>query len=298
MLIEKLGEFGLIERFRRQIKLDASVIVGSGDDCAVLKFDKLNYQLYTCDLIVQDVDFTLKDKPNFIGRKAISISISDIASCGGIPRHCVISLGFPRKTPVKFIDNLFKGMQDIARNYKINIVGGDLSRADKIVIDVSMLGLVKKKNLVLRSKARVQDIIIVTGSFGGSITGKHLCFTPRLKEAQMLVNNFTPHAMIDISDGLIQDLSHILRQSKVGARIYEDLIPISKQARSFNDALYSGEDFELLFALSPLKARRLLKKYPRTFKAIGEIVDASYGFKLLDKRNQSMDIKIKGYKHF
>ena len=298
MLVSKLGEFGLIERFCRQIKTDATVIKGSGDDCAVLKFDKSNYQLFTCDMIVEGVDFTLKDNPYLIGRKAVAISISDIASCGGIPRHCVASLGLPAHATVGFTDKLFKGMHDIAKAYKINIVGGDISRANKLTFDVSMLGVVQKKKLTLRSGARTGDIILVSGSLGGSISGKHLRFTPRLKESRLLVNNFKVHAMIDISDGLIQDLNHILKESRVGARIYEELIPKSRKARSLDDALYSGEDFELLFTLSPHDTKKLFRKHPLGFKVIGEIVDAAYGLKLFDKNNREKIVKLKGYRHF
>jgi thiamine-monophosphate kinase len=104
--------------------------------------------------------------------------------------------------------------------------------------------------------------------------------------------------MIDISDGLIQDLNHILKQSRVGARIYEELIPKSRKARSLDDALYSGEDFELLFTLSPHDAKKLFRKHPLGFKVIGEIVDAAYGLKLFDKNNREKIVKLKGYRHF
>jgi thiamine-monophosphate kinase len=215
MLISRLGEFGLIERFRKRIKTDASVIKGSGDDCAVLSYDKTRYQLFTCDMIMEDVDFTLKDKPFLIGRKAIAVQLSDIASCAGTPRHCLISMAVSGRASLKFMDELLRGMLDIAKKYKVNIVGGDLCRSRKLVIDVSLLGLVLKKDLLLRSGAQPGDIIFVTGCLGGSIRGKHLRFIPRLKESAFLAKNFKCHSMIDISDGLVQDLSHILEQSYV-----------------------------------------------------------------------------------
>ena len=298
MLLSNLGEFGLIERFRKLIKTDRSVIKGSGDDCAVLKLDKDNYQLYTCDMIVEGVDFTLKDDAYLIGRKAVAISISDIAAFAGIPRHCAVSLAIPKKTKVKFVDRLFKGMLDIAMAYKINIVGGDISRANKLAIDVSMLGVVRKKRVVLRSGAKAGDIILVTGRLGGSISGKHLRFEPRVKEARYLTDNFKVHAMIDISDGLAQDLAHIAEQSRVGALLYEGLIPQSAQARGLNDALYSGEDFELLFTLSRIDAGRLLSKYPGSFKAIGEIVEKRRGLRLVGKTGREKSLKYKGFRHF
>lgn len=298
MQIKKIGEFGLIERFRKAIKTDSSVVKGSGDDCAVLKFDKSNYQLYTCDMLVQDVDFSLKDKPYSLGRKSLAVQVSDIAACGGLPRHCLISLSMPSKTKLEFVNKLFKGMLDLAKDYNINIVGGDLSRGKQLVIDVSMLGVVEKKNLVLRSQARKGDIIFVTGALGGSIRGKHLLFRPRLKEARFLVNNFKVNSMIDISDGLASDLGHILKQSAVGAVIYEELIPIDKQARNLNEALFMGEDFELIFTLSNQEARRLLDKKLTGFKAIGEIVDKKCGLRLIDKRSREKIIQPKGFRHF
>jgi len=298
MLITKLGEFGLIERFKKSIKTDSQVYRGSGDDCAVLKFDKNTYQLFTCDMLIEGVDFNPGEKPYLIGRKSIAVSASDIAACAGLPRHCLVSLGIPLKTRVDFIDRLFKGMLDITRQYKINLAGGDLSRSEKLIIDVSMLGIVEKKYLALRSGAKTGDIIFVSGELGGSILGKHLTFEPRLKEARFLVKNFKVNAMIDISDGLASDLGRILEQSSAGALIYEDLIPVSKQARGLNDALYMGEDFELLFTLSREEAKKILNKRLTDFKPIGEIVEKKLGLRLIDKRNKERIIKPKGFRHF
>lgn len=298
MLISKLGEFGLIDRFNKAIKTDAGVVVGSGDDCAVLKWDKEKYLLATCDMIVEGVDFSAQDKPHLIGRKALSVSLSDIASCAGLPRYCLVSLGAPKSTSVEFMDRLLSGMLSVCRQYKINIVGGDLSRSDKIVIDVSMLGFVEKDNLVLRRGAKIGDTIFVTGKLGGSNFGKHLKFSPRIKEARFLVNNFKVNSMIDISDGLCQDLGHILRKSRVGAKIFEDLIPLSKKAQGLKDALYTGEDFELLFTLSKREAQRLLKKGLAVFVPIGEIMPAAFGLSLVDKKNKLMKLSQCGFKHF
>ena len=298
MLVKDLGEFKLIERFRKQIKPDSSLIVGSGDDCAVLRFDRQKFQLFTCDMIVENVDFTLKDDPYLIGRKAVAVSISDIASSCGLPKHCLVSLGVPKNTPLKFLDRLFKGMSDICREYQINIAGGDLSSSSKVIIDVSMLGLVEKKRLTLRSAAKPGDYIFVTGELGGSILGKHFKFTPRIREARFLSENFKINAMIDVSDGLAQDLGHILSQSKAGAVIYEELIPLSPQARNLSDALNNGEDFELIFTMTQMEGKRLLKKRIINFKLIGEIVDKKYGFKLTYCSGKIKDIKLKGFTHF
>ena len=298
MLIKNIGEFGLIDRIKKLIKTDASVVKGPGDDCAVIKFSKDKYMLFTCDMIVEGVDFTAKERPYLVGRKAIAVSVSDIAACAGLPRYCLVSVGLPKNTSVEFIDKLVKGMLSLAKKYGINIVGGDLSRARQLTIDVSMLGIVEKKNLVLRSGAKTGDIIFITGKLGGSILGRHLRFMPRLKEARFLARNFSVNSMIDISDGLVQDLGHILEESSTGAIIYEDLIPISKQARNLHDALYWGEDFELLFTLSASEAKKLYRKKLTGFKPIGGIVDKKYGLRLVDRRGKEKIIKPKGFQHF
>ncbi|MFH0791328.1 MAG: thiamine-phosphate kinase [Candidatus Omnitrophota bacterium] len=298
MLISKIGEFGLIERFRRHIKTDASVIKGSGDDCAVLAYNKNNYQLYTCDMIVEGVDFTLKDNPCLIGRKALAVSLSDIAACGGIPRYAVVSLGIHKNTTVEYIDRVSRGLFSLAKQYKVNIVGGDISKAAGLIINVAMMGIVEKKYLALRSGAEKGDIICVSGELGGSIQGKHLKFTPRIKESRYLVKNFKINSMIDISDGLLQDLGHILTASGKGAVIYETAIPLSRQAKRIEDALYGGEDFELLFTLPRRYAKKILGKNPFQFKLIGEITDKQYGLKLIDRNNKELKIARGGFNHF
>lgn len=298
MRINKIGEFGLINRIRKLIKTDPSVIQGIGDDCAVLKFEKDKCLLFTSDMLVEGVDFYRQENPYLIGRKSLAVSISDIAACAGLPNYCLISVGLAPNTSVEFVDKLIKGIMNLAKIYKINIVGGDLSRSDKLVIDVSMLGMVEKKYLAKRDGAKVGDIIFVTGRLGGSIFGKHLRFTPRLNEARFLVKNFKINSMIDISDGLAFDLNHILEESNVGAVIYEELIPKSRQARNLADALYMGEDFELLFTMAPAHAKKLLRKKQTKFSPLGEIIDKKYGLRLIDKKGKEKIIKPDGFRHF
>ena len=298
MQLNRIGEFGLIERLKKHIKTDSSVVVGSGDDCAVLKFNKDKYQLLTCDMIVEGVDFTFKDRLDLIGRKALAISLSDIASCAGIPRHAVVSMGIPKRLKVESVEKIAKGLFALADKFKVNIVGGDLSAANRLTIDVSLLGEVEKNKLVLRKGAKIGDIIFVTGSLGGSIRGKHLKFTPRFKEARFLVSNFKVNAMIDVSDSLAQDLGHILKASNAGAVLYEALIPMSKEAVKMEDALYGGEEFELLFTMPLKEARRLMKKKLGIFKPIGKITAKLTGLILVDKFNREKIISPKGYRHF
>lgn len=298
MRISELGEFALIERFRRKISTDSSVIKGSGDDCAVLKFDRARYQLFTCDMLVEGVDFSSQEDPLLVGRKSIAVSLSDIAACAGIPAHCLVSLGLPKKTSVSFTDKLFRGMLAMARKFNLNLVGGDLSSSAKLVIDVSMLGFVEKKYFVSRGNARAGDVIFVSGTLGGSILGRHLKFTPRVKEARYLVENFRINAMIDVSDGLAQDLGHILRQSSKGAVLFEDLLPFDSRAKGLDDLLYSGEDFELLFTASRPQAEKILRKSGRLFKPIGEILGQGRGITLITTAGEEREIQPKGFRHF
>ena len=298
MRIKDIGEFALIKRFQKKIHLNSSVVMGSGDDCAVLKFNKDAYQLFTCDMIVEGVDFYKTADFRLVGRKALGISISDIAACGGIPKQAVVALGLPRNMAVGQVDLLAKGLFDLAGKFDINIVGGDISASDKLVIDVSMLGEVRKNDLCLRSGAKVNDLVMVTGEFGGSIKGKHLEFSPRLKESQFLVRNFKINAMIDVSDGLVQDLGHILEQSSVGAVLYESLIPLSRHSSGLDEALCSGEEFELLFTVSRKEASKIIKNKKYRFKVIGEIMPKSFGLRLIDYKNRYASFKLKGYRHF
>jgi thiamine-monophosphate kinase len=298
MRISELGEFALIERFRRRIRTASSVIKGSGDDCAVLKFDRARYQLFTCDMLVEGVDFSSQEGPFLVGRKSIAVSLSDIAACAGIPAHCLVSLGLPKKTSVSFTDKLFQGMLAMARKFNLNLVGGDLSSSPKLVIDVSMLGFVEKKYFISRGNARAGDVIFVSGTLGGSIFGRHLKFTPRVKEARYLVENFRINAMIDVSDGLAQDLGHILRQSSKGAVLFEDLLPFDSRAKGLDDLLYSGEDFELLFTASRPQAEKILRKSGRLFKPIGEIVGQGRGITLITTAGEERGIQPKGFRHF
>jgi thiamine-monophosphate kinase len=196
--------------------------------------------------------------PQAIGHKALACSISDIAAMGGYPTFAVVSIGIPKNLPVRFIKEVYQGIGRTARAFNVSIVGGDTIKTDKIVINVALLGLVKKKDLVTREGAKAGDWIFVTGPLGGSFkSGRHLNFTPRLAQARFLVENFKPNAMMDISDGLSGDLNHILKASRVGACLDQASIPRQRRV-SLSQALNDGEDFELLFTLSPKSAGSLM----------------------------------------
>ena len=258
MKVSQLGEFGLIDVLKKYAPVSKAVIKGIGDDAAVLPYSKKEYLILTTDMLSEGTHFTRRMPPQAIGHKALACSISDIAAMGAWPTFAVVSIGIPKNLSVRFIRDVYKGMQRIARDFNVSIVGGDTIKTDQIVINVALLGLVEKKYLTTRDGARAGDWIFVTGALGGSLkSGRHLNFSPRLAQARFLVEKFKPNAMIDISDGLGGDLNHILKASRVGARLDDASIPRHKGV-SLSRALNDGEDFELLFTLSPIKARSLM----------------------------------------
>lgn len=301
--LKDIGEFGLIDCLHKSIRVDKNVICGIGDDAAVLKYDKDRYLLFTTDMLIEGAHFTRSMPPESIGHKALAVNISDIAAMGGLPKHALVSLGVPQDLSFAFINKIYKGMIKLARQFHINIVGGDTNRSEKIIINISLLGEVEKKLLVLRKGAKPEDLIFVTGSLGRSfINEKHLNFIPRIAFARALVKKHKPSAMIDISDGLVLDLGHILEMSKVGAIIYEKLIPRTKNA-TLNQALYDGEDFELVFTMPRQEARLLLNslkniKNEIPISLIGEIFFSRQAILLADRFNNLRPLAKKGFTHF
>ncbi|MBF0533030.1 MAG: thiamine-monophosphate kinase [Candidatus Omnitrophica bacterium] len=299
MRLTGLGEFGLIERIRRSVKNSARTVIGIGDDAAVVSLVAGQQLLLTTDMLVEGVHFTKDMTARLIGRKAMNCSVSDIAAMGGIPRFALISLAVPGNLETVFVDDLFRGLREAAAAFALDIVGGDTVRNDKIVINVALTGEGKAGQVVSRGGAKPGDQILVTGPLGGSLTsGGHLKFLPRVKEARYLVEHFLPTAMIDVSDGLASDLGHILAQSKVGAVIEESAIPLRKGA-IIDNALYDGEDFELIFTLAQKPAAQLLKtKTLYHFYRIGEIQEAAKGYLIKKRYGRCLPVENKSYKHF
>ncbi len=300
MKLRDLGEFNFINRISKAIKLSSQVVKGIGDDAAVLKYTKDKYLLFTTDILLEGKHFYKGSSAGLVGKKALSSNISDIAAMGGIPKFAVISIGLPGSMNLKYADELYKGIRKVADKFSVDLVGGDTVGSNKIIINIALIGEVEIKNLALRSKAKEEDAIFVTGDIGGSIKLKHLNFTPRLKEARYLVKNFKINSMIDVSDGLLADLAHILEESDKGAVIYEKTIPVSKDAIDFNSAMRDGEDFELIFTLPKKQADRLEDIWPfeTRLSRIGRICSACKGFYLIRKNGKSEKIKSAGFTHF
>jgi len=303
MKLKDLGEIKLIKGFAKTMRLDRSVVKGSGDDAAVMKWTKDKYLLLTCDMVIEGVHFKLPDaRPFDIGWKAMARNISDIAAMGGSPRYALVSVAIDPGKPRRFASELVKGMNAAASRFRVNIVGGDMSRSGKLMIDISLAGEVEKRNVVYRSGARPGDVVLVTGAIGGSGKGKHLKFTPRVEEAREIVKRFRINSMIDISDGLVMDLWRILDSSRVGATLYQNAIPLSKDAGPFDRCVSEGEDFELLFTMSVNEAKRFFRTYLGKMKTpvtlIGEITPWKNGYKLVDSEGRIKKLGPKGYAHF
>ena len=299
--LSDIGEFGLIDKIARRIFRSKRVIKGIGDDTAVLPLNAAKQLLFTTDMLAEGVHFTKRAAPQAIGHKALACNISDIAAMGGVPTYAVVSIGLPPALAVSYVEKIYEGINKLAKEFSVSVVGGDTIRSNKIIINIALLGEVEKRNLTLRSCARAGDWIFVTGALGRSFpTGKHLTFIPRLKEARFLVERFKPTAIEDISDGLAGDLGHILRASKVGARIFEKEIPRTKSA-TLTQALYDGEDFELLFTLPPVKAQRLLAwqaaRRSWFFYSIGRITTGNR-LELVKEDGSRRLLKKEGFKHF
>jgi thiamine-monophosphate kinase len=295
-----LGEFGLINRIKEQAEKTSSVIKGIGDDAAVLAMPTGKCLLVTTDMVLEGVHFTKKMPAGSIGHKVLAASISDIAAMGGTAKYAVISLGVPASCSWQFVSRMYQGIHRTAKKFKISIVGGDTVRSPKIIINVALVGVANRNEVVYRSGARKGDHIFVTGPLGRSLSSQwHYRFIPRLAQAQYLVKKSKPTAMIDVSDGLAADLGHILTESKVGAILEESCIPLRRGAR-LRDALYDGEDFELLFTLPPLQAQRLQSRTRQgySFYCIGNIVDQKKGLQIKTKKGGFKKIKARGYTHF
>jgi thiamine-monophosphate kinase len=291
--LSNIGEFELIRRISKKTSSGPSVFKGIGDDCAVLKYTKDSYLLFTTDMIVEDVHFRRRDaSPEAIGHKALAVNISDIAACGGIPKWAVVSAGIPTEISYRYLSRLYQGIKRLAARFNIDIVGGDTNLSRKLVISIALIGQVKKKDLTLRSGAKDKDVIFLSGLLRQR--PDDLSFLPRLKKARQLIRNVKVNSMIDISDGFFQDLGHILEEGKKGAIVYESLMPSTQKKGSYIKLLNTGEQFELIFTVS----RSQIKRVPEGMYPVGEIRKESPGIIYITRDGKSQKISPRGFSHF
>lgn len=333
MKVSQLGEFGLIDLLAKMInhtedKRLASwqqLIIGIGDDAAAWQGDT-STQLATVDSLIQDVHFSLGNTSwEDLGWKAMAANLSDIAAMGGAPKYALVSLALPGDTDVDDATALYQGMIELAQQSGVAIIGGDVSRAPLIIITITILGNTRNQNhLLTRSAARPGEQIAVTGYLGAAAAGLEMLTQqlqldaeatkslrgaffrpyPRLVEGQLLADQGVK-AAIDISDGLIADLTHICQQSRVGARIEVEYVPVHPAAKaSFGDkslelALSGGEDYELLFTASSEVINRVKRATPCPVTVIGETIADNIGeVTLVGVKGRPLSLGKRGWEHF
>jgi thiamine-monophosphate kinase len=300
------SEFEYIDWLRRQTPADPRVLIGPGDDTAALALTPAAPCLVTTDMLLEGSCFVLADAgPRRVGRKAMAVNLSDIAAMAGRPVAAVVSVGLPRRGGRQLAEELYRGLREVADAFDTAIAGGDTNSWDgPLVISVTLLGEATARGPVRRSGARPGDWLLVTGPLGGSILGKHLDFTPRVREALQLHALADLHAMIDVSDGLAADVAHLCDESRCGAVLRAEAVPVSDAARAMTDgrpplehALGDGEDFELVFAVTAADAERLLATQPVagiTLHHVGECVESGLW---LEEAGQRRVLPPSGYVH-
>lgn len=309
MKLKDLGEGGLIRKIRERFGAQADALqVGIGDDAAVADFPPGHSVVLCSDLLSEDIHFIRNlHPPDSIGYKAVAANVSDVAAMGGTAMHFLISLAAPDDLDWLWFDGFLSGVENATRQFNVTLAGGDSSSGHYIFVDVSMLGSVPSGRAVRRSGAKVGDGIYVTGSLGSSALGlerlkagaiddaavrRHLYPEARYKVGRAIRDQ--AHAMIDVSDGLSTDLSHILEESKVSARIYLDRLPAWPGALE-HQVLHGGEEYELIVTgpelPSSIEGVRLTR--------IGEIIESGVDHQafLIDGVRESV-LDPRGWQHF
>lgn len=293
--VRDMGENTVIQRLLAQLPPPpADLFTGPGDDCAVVPFSASHWQLLKTDAIVEGIHFLPDEDFERVGWKAIARVVSDFAAMGGSARWFLVTLAVSPRTDIHALEMLYRGMSRCAKNYQAHIVGGETTRiaeSSGMVISIAATGFVKKSHVTLRSTARCGDLVFVTGRLGGSLAGRHLDICPRVKEAHWLCAKGYANAMMDLSDGLAQDLPRLAQASEAGFHIDLSALPCQPGCTN-QQALQDGEDYELLFTVSPRRAKSLRKHWPQQFPelaltCIGSIVP----------REQSMELS-GGWDHF
>lgn len=304
------SEFDLIDWIRQRTPTDRSTVIGIGDDAAVLRPTPGTDLVVTTDLLLDGRHFHLDPhSPDAIGYKAMAVNLSDVAAMAARPFAAVVAVSLPRDWAAEVARGLHAGLMAAAGEHGVTIVGGDTNAWDgPLVVAVTVLGETRGRGPVRRSGARPDDLVYVTGPLGGSILGRHLRPVPRVSEALALNATAPLHAMIDVSDGLASDLTHILEESGgLGALLQEAAVPIHPDAVKLAEmdgltaiwhALNDGEDFELCFTVAPDDAARLDANPPEglTLHRIGQVVSMP-GLWVMDRAGKTRIVEPAGFDH-
>jgi len=327
MKLSRLGEFGLIEKVRRATPTGRGVLLGIGDDAAWVA-NPFRSSLVTSDLLIEGIHFDLKWTSLFdLGYKTLAVNLSDIAAMGGIPAYLILSLGIPPAFDSRDIEDFYRGIRFLSAKHGVALVGGDTNAAKLLIISACVLGHAPHRP-IRRSGAQVGDDIYVTGTLGDSalalkflkprskqpnrgsvkyLLSRHHRPTPRITAGALLARERLATALIDISDGLIQDLGHICEASGIGAQIWQDRLPLSRAYRKLAGkagtryALSGGEDYELLFCARKHDRRRIEKLQTRARVAITRIGACDLGkngIVVLDAAGKPVETRIGGHDHF
>jgi thiamine-monophosphate kinase len=298
MKLGGMGEDKVVAALLHGLPGARDVIRGPGDDCAVIGHAQSKlWRLLKTDCVIEGIHFRAGENAAKIGWKALARAVSDIAAMGGRPLHALVTLAIAPDVDLKRAVAVFAGLRKCAKRYEIAIVGGETARSPgPMFISVMLSGEVERHLCVFRSGGQAGDRLFVTGRLGGSLAGRHLTFEPRVEEARWLALHFQVHAMMDLSDGLGADLPRLARASECGFSLNEAALPLNP-GRTTRQALSDGEDYELLFAMTPREAERLQILWPRKFPklpltAIGELTAAP-----APERGRKKE-SLHGYDHF
>ena len=290
----KLGEIGE-DRLLNQLSLGKAAFACAGDDCAVVEIPgSKKILVLKTDCVVERVHFVHGTNASDVGWKAMMRPLSDFAAASAVPQFALITLIVPQQTKVAWVRGLYRGLRQAANRFKVSIVGGETSNTSgPIAIAVSVIGFVEKLRAVSRRGGKSGDDLFVIGRLGGALKRKHLKFVARIAESRWLTKNFSIHAMMDLSDGLGADLPRFARASKVGFDIELENLPVARGA-TIDNAISEGEDYELLFAISPRDRNSLERQWRRKFP---KLLLTRIGS--LNRKSQIANRKLpRGYVHF
>jgi thiamine-monophosphate kinase len=295
MKLREIGEDRLLAGLLPGLPLAKGIVNGPGDDCAVVESSgRGNLLVLKTDCVVAGVHFLPTAKALDVGWKAMMRPLSDFAATSAVPQFALITLIAPGQTKAEWVNGLYRGLRRAAKRFKVSIVGGEMSSTPgPIAISVSVVGFVERDRCVSRRGGKAGDDLFVTGRLGGAMKQKHLQFVPRIEESRWLTKNFPVHAMMDLSDGLGADLPRLAKASRAGFSIETENLPLARGS-NIDDAISEGEDYELLFAISPRERTRLEREWRKKFRKlpltrIGRLTPQS------EVRNPQLK---RGYVHF
>jgi len=288
MKLRQVGEDALIASLLRELPASRKFI---GDDCAVTEFPGAKTLLVLkADCVVEKIHFSSSANPELVGWKAMMRPLSDFAAISAVPQFALITLIVPATRSTSWLKKFYRGLKRAAGRFKVSVVG---ATRGPVAISVSVSGFVEKNRWISRAGGKNGDDLFVTGRLGGSLRGKHLRFVPRIEESRWLTKNFRIHAMMDLSDGLGADLPRLATASKLGFKVDRKALPLAPGAK-IDNAISDGEDYELLFAISPRDRPRLQKAWRQEFPNLA--------LTRIGKLNSKFEIgnsKLKrGYVHF